>query len=134
MPHVDLPRALEDYFAHAETTPTRDGRRFSITFPYLQGAKLDSLQWWWNIGSVQLQLIGDEGFAAQRRSAIEKFSRHIERWLVNNDQRLYGDGPIPRLEARLNAVSVSTDRRQNPPSPPCAAAPAAAAPRSARSR
>jgi hypothetical protein len=99
MPHVDLPRALEDYFAHAETAPTRDGRRFSITLPYLQGAKLDSLQWWWSIGSVQLQLIGDEGFAAQRRSAIEKFSRHIERWLVNNDQRLHGDGPIPRLEA-----------------------------------
>ncbi len=33
MAHIELPRALEDYFAFAETTPTRNGRRFVITLP-----------------------------------------------------------------------------------------------------
>lgn len=99
MPHVELPRALEDYFAHAETSATADGRRFSITLPYLQDNRLDRMQWWWNIGNVQLQLIGDDGFAAQRQQAIDKFRRHIERWLHNTRQQLFGDGPIPQLRA-----------------------------------
>ena len=99
MPHIELPRALEDYFAHAETSATADGRRFSITLPYLQDNRLDRLQWWWGIGNVQLQLIGDEGFAAQRQMAIDKFRRHIGRWLYNNQQQLFGEGPIPQLRA-----------------------------------
>jgi hypothetical protein len=34
MTPIELPRALEDYFAFAETEPTGRGRRFSISLPY----------------------------------------------------------------------------------------------------
>jgi hypothetical protein len=99
MLNVDLSRAIEDYFAHAETAPTRDGRRFTITFPYMNAGRLDCIQWWWSIGTVQQQIVGDDGFAAHRARAVERFQRHIERWLVNTGQRLLGDGPIPQIEA-----------------------------------
>ena len=98
MQHVELPRAIEDYFAHAETAPTRDGRRFSITLPYMNSGRLDRIQWWWSIGTVQQQIVGDDGFAAHRSRAVERFKRHIERWLINTGQRLLGDGPIPVIE------------------------------------
>ena len=99
MQHVELPRVIEDYFAHAETAPARDGRRFSITLPYMNAGRLDRIQWWWSIGTVQQQIVGEEGFATHRGRAVERFKLHIERWLVNTGQRLLGDGPIPVIEA-----------------------------------
>jgi hypothetical protein len=95
--HVELPRVLEDYFAFAELERTETGRRFSITLPYLDGARLDRLQWWWRVGSVQERLIGEAGVLALRVKATERFQRHIERWLENTGQRLHGDGPIPLI-------------------------------------
>lgn len=97
MPHFDLPRVLEDYFSHAETAPTRAGRRFSITMPYLDGARLDRLQWWWQLPATQEKLGGADIVAKLRTEAIERFSRHIERWLANTGQRFHGSGPIPRI-------------------------------------
>jgi len=95
MPHIDLPRVLENYFAHAETAPTRTGRRFSITMPYLDGQRLDRLQWWWQLPATQEKLGGEDIVAKLRAEAVERFSRHIERWLVNTGQCLQGHGPIP---------------------------------------
>jgi len=97
MLHFDLPRVLEDYFAHAETAPTRVGRRFSITLPYLDGERLDRLQWWWQLPAAQEKLGGEEIVAKLRADAVARFSRHIERWLANTGQRFHGDGPIPRI-------------------------------------
>ena len=97
MSHVELPRALEDYFAHAETAPTRVGRRFTITLPYLDGSRLDRLQWWWQVPSAREALGGDDIVAQLRTEAVARFRRHIERWLENTRQRLHGDGPIPSI-------------------------------------
>jgi hypothetical protein len=97
MQAVELPRTLEDYFAHCELPDTPDGRRFSITLPYFDGPRLDRVQWWWNLPASQQKFQGESAFAAMRRQAIERFSRHIERWLCNNGKRLFGDGPIPQL-------------------------------------
>lgn len=97
MPLIELPRALEDYFAFAETTPTRNGRRFTISLPYFDGTRLDRLQWWYHVTPAQEQMSGDAGMAALRLQATERFCRHIERWLENTGQRLHGDDPIPRI-------------------------------------
>ena len=97
MPHIELPRALEDYFAFAETEPTRNGRRFSITLPYMDGARLDRLQWWYHVSLAQEQMYEGTGLAFQRSRAIERFCRHIERWLDITAQRFHGNEPIPRL-------------------------------------
>lgn len=97
MSHVELPRALEDYFAHAETAQTRIGRRFIITLPYLDGGHLDRLQWWWQVSAARENLGGDEIVSKLRAEAIMRFRRHIERWLENTGQRLQGDGPIPLI-------------------------------------
>lgn len=97
MPHIELPRALEDYFAFAEATPTRNGRRFSITLPYLEGARLDRLQWWYHISPAQEQMYEGGGLVFFRARAVERFRRHIERWLDLTAQRFHGDEPIPRL-------------------------------------
>lgn len=102
MAHIELPRALEDYFAFAETTPTRNGRRFVITLPYFCGAgsaqKLDRLQWWFHLSVEQERQMGEAAIATLRAQAIEKFRRHIERWLQNTRQHLYGAEPIPRID------------------------------------
>ena len=103
MPHIELPRALEDYFAFAETTPTRNGRRFSITLPYLDGERLDRLQWWYHVSPAQEQMYEGAGVAFCRARAIERFCRHIERWLEITAQRFHGDEPIPRLGSRQGA-------------------------------
>jgi hypothetical protein len=95
MPLIELPRVLEDYFAHAETAPTRAGRRFTITLPYLDGERLDRLQWWWQVSATQEQLGGDEAVAKLRAEAVGRFRRHIERWLENTGQCFHGSGPIP---------------------------------------
>jgi hypothetical protein len=97
MTHIELPRALEDYFAYAETDPTRTGRRFSISMPYFEGARLDRLQWWYHLSREQEQRLGDTTLQSLREQATARFRRHIERWLENSGRRLHGDEPIPRI-------------------------------------
>jgi hypothetical protein len=95
MLHIELPRALEQYFAFAETEPTRRGRRFSITLPYYCEARLDRLQWWYHVSPAEEQMFDGEALAVFRARAIERFCRHIEQWLVNTRQRLHGTDAIP---------------------------------------
>ena len=106
MPHIELPRALEDYFAFAETEPTRNGRRFSITLPYMDGDRLDRLQWWYHISPAQEQMYEGHGLAFFRNRAIERFCRHIERWLDITAQRFHGNEPIPRLGSQRAALAA----------------------------
>jgi hypothetical protein len=101
---IELPRALEDYFAFAETEPTRRGRRFSISLPYFSGSRLDRLQWWYHVTPAQEQMFEGTGLAVFRARGIERFRRHIEQWLANTHQRLHGNEPIPRLSARAQAI------------------------------
>jgi len=108
MTFIELPRALEDYFAFAETEPTRRGRRFSISLPYFQGQRLDRLQWWYHVTPVQEQMFDGQGLVVLRTRAIERFRRHIEQWLANTHQQLHGDDPIPRLSPRTRAVDTAT--------------------------
>jgi hypothetical protein len=104
MPLIELPRALEDYFAFAETEPTRNGRRFSITLPYLDGDRLDRLQWWYHVSPAQEQMYEGGGLAHFRARAIERFCKHVERWLALTRQRFHGNEPIPRLGSRQAAA------------------------------
>ena len=97
MLHIDLPRALEQYFAFAETEPTRRGRRFSITLPYYDGDRVDRLQWWYHISPAEEQMFEGEALNVYRARATQRFLRHIERWLINTRQRLDGDDTIPRI-------------------------------------
>ena len=115
MPLIELPRALEEYFAFAETDSTRRGRRFSITLPYFDGTKLQRWQWWYHVSPAQELLQEGNGIAYFRAQAMGRFRRHIERWLQINRKRLHGDEPIPRVSAQ--AV---------PPAAPIAAEPEAA--------
>ena len=117
MSHVELPRALEDYFAHAETAQTRTGRRFTITLPYRDGERLDRLQWWWQVSATQEKLGGDEALAKLRAEAVARFRRHIERWLENNGQRLHGDGPIPLLAKQPSLTAAPEAVLQDLPEP-----------------
>ena len=97
---IDLPRPLLDYFAFAETAPTREGRRFSITLPYLRAdGRIDRLQWWYHLAEGKEKVLGEEALRSVRAEAIERFSTHIERWLHNTTQTLRGEGPIPQLSA-----------------------------------
>jgi hypothetical protein len=110
MASIDLPRALQDYFAFAETTPTRNGRRFSITFPYVRpDGRLDRLQWWYHLSPAKEKALGDSAPEALRAEAIVRFTVHIERWLQNTRQDLFGDGAIPHVCAEGNRV-VTTYR------------------------
>ena len=105
MASIDLPRALQDYFAFAETTPTRNGRRFSITLPYVRpDGRLDRLQWWYHLSAAKEMALGDCAPDTLRSEAIERFTVHIERWLQNTRQDLYGDGSIPYVSAEGNRV------------------------------
>jgi hypothetical protein len=122
MASIDLPRALQDYFAFAETTPTRNGRRFSITLPYVRAdGRLDRLQWWYHLSAAKEMALGDAASDSQRAEAVERFSVHIERWLHNTRQDLYGNGSIPYVSAEGNRVvaafqvdpSVSEGLQQN---------------------
>ena len=122
MPHIELPRVLDDYFAFAETTPTRNGRRFSITLPYLDGERLDRLQWWYHISPAQEQMYEGGGLAFFRARAIERFRRHIERWLELTAQRFHGDEPIPRLGSQ-RAVHSTARISVAQPAPPVQLAP-----------
>jgi len=108
MASIDLPRALQDYFAFAETTPTRNGRRFSITLPYVRpDGRLDRLQWWYHMSPAKEMALGDGAQDALRAEAVERFTIHIERWLHNTRQELYGDGTIPNVAAEGNRVMAA---------------------------
>ena len=98
MASIELPRALVDYFAFAETTPTREGRRFSITLPYVdpQG-RLDRLQWWYHLSEGKERVLGERGLDTLRSQAIERFHQHIDQWLQRTGQVLCGPGPIPNV-------------------------------------
>lgn len=104
MTYIELPRALEDYFAFAEIDPTRNGRRFSISLPYFEGNRLDRLQWWYHLSHDQEERGGEAILATLRAQATERFHRHIERWLQNTGQRLYGADPIPRIGSITEGV------------------------------
>jgi hypothetical protein len=98
---IELPRALEDYFAFAETEPTRRGRRFSISLPYFSGERIHRLQWWYHVTPAQEQMYEGTGLNAFRQKAMERFRRHIERWLASTGQHLHADGPIPCVSAHI---------------------------------
>ena len=105
MASIDLPRPLQDYFAFAETAPTRNGRRFSITLPYCRpDGRLDRLQWWYHLSAAKEMALGDSAPEMLRNEAIERFVTHIERWLHNTRQELYGNGSIPYVSAEGNRV------------------------------
>ena len=105
MASIDLPRALQDYFAFAETAPTRNGRRFSITLPYIRAdGRLDRLQWWYHLSPAKEMALGDSAPDVLRAEAIERFGTHIERWLHNTRQDMFGDGAIPYVAAEGNRV------------------------------
>jgi len=108
MTHIELPRALEAYFAHAEIEPTRSGRRFTITLPYFDGNRLDRMQWWYHLTRDKEQRHGDAAIETLRAEAIERFRKHIERWLQNTGKRLHGAEPIPRIDSITAAASIST--------------------------
>jgi len=132
MAHIELPRALDDYFAFAETTPTRNGRRFLLSMPYFHGtgsnagtaAKLDRLQWWFHLSPEQERQMGEAAIATLRAQATEKFRRHIERWLQNTRQRLHGQEPIPRIDPLADVVADAVAAAPSPA--PVATTPAAA--------
>ena len=116
MTYIELPRALEDYFAFAEIDPTRNGRRFTISLPYFDGNRLDRLQWWYHLSPDQEERHGDAILATLRTQAVQRFRKHIERWLQNTGQKLYGEEPIPRIGALTAATSApSTCIAAEPP-------------------
>jgi hypothetical protein len=98
MTYIELPRAVEAYFAFAELPANERGRHFAITFSYMDGGRLDRLQWWWHASPAQ-QRGGEATIQGLRTEAIGRFRRHIEHWLVNSGRRLTGGTPFPQLEA-----------------------------------
>jgi hypothetical protein len=98
MPLIELPRAIERYFAYSETTPTRKGRRFSISLPYFAAdGRLDRFQWWYHVSAAQEPLLTEAGMSALREKETERFRQHIERWLETNGQCMHGSDPIPQV-------------------------------------
>jgi hypothetical protein len=109
MASIDLPRALQDYFAFAETSPTRNGRRFSITLPYCKSdGRLDRLQWWYHLSAAKEMALGDNAVELLRTEAVERFVTHIERWLHNTRQDLYGNGSIPYVSPEGNRLVAAS--------------------------
>jgi hypothetical protein len=118
MTHIELPRALEDYFAYAEIDPTRAGRRFTISLPYFDGERLDRLQWWYHLTRDQELRHGDTVLETLRAQATERFHKHIERWLENTGKRLHGAEPIPRISAWIEPEpAVISERTADAPIP-----------------
>ncbi|MGH8139688.1 MAG: hypothetical protein ACREVV_16055 [Steroidobacteraceae bacterium] len=116
MASIELPRALQDYFAFAETAPTRAGRRFSITMPYLgPDGRLERLQWWYHLSAAKEKALGDKALQTLRGLAIERFRIHIDRWLQNTAQVLYGDGPIPKLAVGDSPIAELAVQAHLPP-------------------
>jgi hypothetical protein len=108
MTHIKLPRAVEAYFAFAELPATGRGRQFTITFTYMEGGRLDRLQWWWQVSKAQ-ERAGDALVQSLRHEAILRFRQHIERWLSNSSRCLTGGDPFPHLETRSGAPVQSAD-------------------------
>jgi hypothetical protein len=104
MSQIELPRALEAYFSFAELPATHEGRRFTITFTYMESGRVDRLQWWWQSSAAQERSDGSAA-SAQRHEAVDRFSKHIERWLLNSQRRLTGGDPFPQLEAARATVA-----------------------------
>ena len=104
MPLIELPRALEDYFAFAETEPTRKGRRFSVTLTYYVGEKIDRLQWWYHVSPAQERMFDRDSLAVFRQRAVVRFCKHIEQWLANTRQRIHDGEPIPRISQQTSAA------------------------------
>jgi hypothetical protein len=119
MPPIELRRSLQHYFAHAEVERHGEYRRFSISLPYRDGPKLERLQWWWRFSDTEDRLLGESGLAQRREREIERFRRHIERWLEQTGQHLCGEDPIPRIESIAPAVAADE-------ATPAASAPVAA--------
>ncbi|HEY5810075.1 MAG TPA: hypothetical protein VIT67_19030 [Povalibacter sp.] len=107
MTFIELPRALEDYFAFAETEPTRRGRRFSISLPYFSGERLNRLQWWYHVTPAQEQMYEGTGLVVFRAKAVDRFRRHIEQWLANTRQQLHGDDAIPKVRPQIRVPAGS---------------------------
>ena len=113
---IELPRALEDYFAFAETEPTERGRRFSISLPYFSGGRIHRLQWWYHVTPMQEQMYEGTGLIVFRDRAMQRFRRHIERWLANTGQHLHGDDPIPHVSARAETNAQPSHQTEAQPS------------------
>ncbi len=105
---IKLPRALEDYFAFAEIEPTRRGRRFSISLPYFTDGRIHRLQWWYHVTPAQELMYDGTGLIVFRRKAVERFRRHIERWLESTGQHLHGEGPIPLVTQHMAAAPAAS--------------------------
>jgi hypothetical protein len=120
MTYIELPRALEDYFAFAEIDPTRNGRRFTINLPYFDGTRLDRLQWWYHVSPDQEVRLGAAAAAMLRTQAAQRFRKHIERWLQNTAQKLYGTEPIPRIAPLTAAAEPSASVAEATLPPPTA--------------
>ncbi|MEO6079021.1 MAG: hypothetical protein ABIQ86_04485 [Steroidobacteraceae bacterium] len=112
MTHIELPRAVEAYFAFAELPATGRGRHFTITFTYMEAGRLDRLQWWWQVSKAQARA-GDAQVQTLRQDAILRFRQHIERWLNNSGRCLRGGEPFPQLEA-LTSAATQTDAASQP--------------------
>jgi len=93
---IELPRAVEAYFAFAELPATDRGRHFTITFTYLEGNRVDRLQWWWQVNKGQEK--SEALVSGLRSEAIARFRQHIERWLTNSGRCLRGGDPFPLLQ------------------------------------
>lgn len=96
MTYIELPRAVEAYFAFAELPATERGRHFTITFTYMEGGRLDRLQWWWQVSKAE-ERAGEAMVQSLRQAAIQRFRLHIEQWLLNSSRRLTGGDPFPQL-------------------------------------
>jgi hypothetical protein len=70
----------------------------------MEAARLDRLQWWWQLSTAQ-ERGGETALKAQRQEAVDRFRQHIERWLINSQHRLTGGEPFPQLE-RIAASPV----------------------------
>jgi hypothetical protein len=108
MTHIELPRAVEAYFAFAELPATGRGRQFTITFTYMEGGRLDRLQWWWQVSKAQ-ERSGDALVQSLRQEALQRFRQHIERWLSNSNLCLRGGDPFPQLENRASAPAPAAE-------------------------
>lgn len=115
MAQIELPRPLDSYFAFAELTANRQGRRFTITFPYFDGERLDRLQWWWQVSATQERIGGEAGLLALRREAADRFRQHIERWLDASRKRLFDGAPFPRLAVAVEASPPIADEVRDGP-------------------
>jgi hypothetical protein len=62
------------------------------------------MQWWYHLSPAKEMALGDHAIEALRAEAIERFSIHIERWLQNTRQDMFGDGAIPYVAAEGNRV------------------------------